>query len=78
MKIDPKQKGHLPKVENPALFVSPDGRFHGWKVKIPGHHSLATPAVVDGRVFVGGFWQLRLLRFRRSRRPPRMAIPDLR
>ena len=54
MKIDPKQQGHLPRVDEPSPFVSPDGRFRGWKVAIPGRRSLATPAVVDGRVFVGG------------------------
>jgi outer membrane protein assembly factor BamB len=54
MKIDPKQQGHLPRVDEPSPFVSPDGRFRGWKVTIPGRRSLATPAVVDGRVFVGG------------------------
>jgi len=30
------------------------GRFRGWKVCFPGQRPLATPAVVDGRVFVGG------------------------
>jgi outer membrane protein assembly factor BamB len=54
MKIDPKQQGHLPRVDEPSPFVSPDGRFRGWRVTIPGRRSLATPAVVDGRVFVGG------------------------
>ncbi len=54
MKIDPKQQGHLPRVDEPSPFVSPDGQFRGWSVTIPGRRSLATPAVVDGRVFVGG------------------------
>jgi outer membrane protein assembly factor BamB len=54
MKIDPKQKGNLPHVAPPSPFQSPDGRFRGWKVGLPGGRSLATPAVVDGRVFVGG------------------------
>jgi outer membrane protein assembly factor BamB len=54
MKIDPKQRGHLPRVDQPSPFVSPDGRFRGWRLSIPGGHSLATPAVVDGRVFLGG------------------------
>ncbi len=54
MKIDPKQQGHLPKVDEPSPFLSPDGRFRGWRVTLPGRHSLATPAVVDGRVFIGG------------------------
>src|SRR5262245_37653040 len=54
MKIDPKQRGDLPRVDEPSPFVSPDGRFRGWSVSIPGRRSLATPAVVDGRVFMGG------------------------
>jgi outer membrane protein assembly factor BamB len=54
MKIDPKMQGKFPEVPPPSLFQSPDGRFRGWKVALPGGHSLATPAVVDGRVFLGG------------------------
>jgi outer membrane protein assembly factor BamB len=54
MKIDPKLRGTLPQVPSPSLFQSPDGRFRGWKVTLPGGHSLATPAVVNGRVFLGG------------------------
>jgi Ca-activated chloride channel homolog len=34
-------------------FTSPSGQ-RGWKVRIPGGRALATPAVVDGMVFVGG------------------------
>jgi hypothetical protein len=54
MKIDPKLQGHLPRVNEPSPFGSPDGRFRGWRVSIPGRRSLAAPAVVVGRVFVGG------------------------
>jgi Ca-activated chloride channel family protein len=54
MQIDPERKGKLPHVEAPGPFQSPDGRFRGWKVVLPGHRPLATPAVVNGRVFVGG------------------------
>jgi outer membrane protein assembly factor BamB len=54
LQIDPEQRGKLPHVEPATPFQSPDGRFRGWKVTIPGGHSLATPAVVDGRVFLGG------------------------
>jgi outer membrane protein assembly factor BamB len=54
MKIDSRQQGKLPCVDKPAPFLSPDGRFRGWKVQIPGSHTLATPAVADGRVFLGG------------------------
>src|SRR5439155_22087482 len=28
--------------------------FSGWSVRIPGSHPLATPAVVDGKVYIGG------------------------
>jgi outer membrane protein assembly factor BamB len=54
MKIDPKQRGKLPNVAPAAPFQSPDGRLRGWRVTVPGGHTLATPAVVDGRVFLGG------------------------
>jgi Ca-activated chloride channel homolog len=35
-------------------FTTPDGRIKGWKTRIPGGRPLATPAVVDGKVFLGG------------------------
>ena len=54
MQIDPKLRGKLPTVGAPSTFQSQDGRFRGWKVVIPGGHSLASPAVVNGKVFVGG------------------------
>ncbi len=54
MKIDPALRGKRPCVSQPAPFTSADGRFHGWKVQIPGRHSLASPAVVNNRVFLGG------------------------
>src|SRR3954465_16014982 len=54
MKLDPNLRGKLSPVGPPTSFRSPDGRFPGWKVTIPGGHRLATPAVVDGRVFLGG------------------------
>ena len=43
-----------PKVADPAPFASKDGKIKGWKLTIPGSKALATPAVVDGKVFVGG------------------------
>src|SRR5262249_41943472 len=46
--------GQLPRVKPPTPFLSKDGRITGWKVTIPGQRPLATPAVVDGRVFLGG------------------------
>jgi len=54
MQIDPNRKGKLPQVEPPSEFQSPDGRLRGWRVVLPGQRPLATPAVADGRVFVGG------------------------
>jgi Ca-activated chloride channel family protein len=54
MQIDPSLKGKLPPVNPPGPFQSPDGRFRGWKMVLPGHRPLATPAVANGRVFVGG------------------------
>jgi outer membrane protein assembly factor BamB len=54
MKIDPRMRGKLPKVEPPADFLSKDRRIKGWKVSNPGGRPLATPAVVDGRAFLGG------------------------
>ena len=54
MQIDPRQRGRMPKVDAPSPFASEDGRIKGWKVAIPGGKPLATPAVADGRVFVGG------------------------
>ena len=35
------------------LFTTKDGKS-GWKARIPGKRALATPAVVDGMVFIGG------------------------
>jgi outer membrane protein assembly factor BamB len=52
MKRDPSQPP--PRVEAPTPFADPQGRLRGWKLAVPGHHPLATPAIVDGRVFVGG------------------------
>jgi outer membrane protein assembly factor BamB len=46
--------GETPKIAPPHPFTSQDGKRKGWKVTIPGDHALATPAVVDGKVFIGG------------------------
>jgi outer membrane protein assembly factor BamB len=54
MQLDPQQKGILPGVDPPQPYRSQDGRFRGWKLTLPGRHPLATPAVADGRVFLGG------------------------
>jgi Ca-activated chloride channel family protein len=42
------------KVSDPEPFRRPDGKIIGWKLTIPGHRPLATPAVVRDRVFIGG------------------------
>lgn len=44
----------LPVNELKAIsFRTADGK-EGWKVNIPGNFQLATPCVVDGKVFIGG------------------------
>jgi outer membrane protein assembly factor BamB len=53
MKISPNLKGHAPRVGSAETFVASNGR-KGWKVRLPGNHPLATPAIADGCVFVGG------------------------
>jgi outer membrane protein assembly factor BamB len=52
--IDPRRRGQLPRMNDPVPFRSPDGKTPGWKVQVPGGRPLATPAVADGRVFLGG------------------------
>src|SRR5215471_2655298 len=42
------------KVAEPEPFTSKDGKIKGWKLVIPGNRPLATPSVVDGKVFIGG------------------------
>jgi Ca-activated chloride channel family protein len=54
MQINPNQRGRLPQVGPPISFLTKDGRLRGWKVTLPGRRPLATPAVADGRVFLGG------------------------
>src|SRR5262245_7204477 len=40
-------------VKGPDLFKSREGKS-GWKVILPGNKPLATPAVADGKLFLGG------------------------
>lgn len=54
MKIDEQQRGNMPPVGDPREWKSPDGRFCGWTVTLPGQRTLATPAVSEGRLFIGG------------------------
>jgi Ca-activated chloride channel homolog len=41
-------------VSEPVALKSPGLKAGGWKVVIPGNRPLATPAVKNGRVFIGG------------------------
>jgi Ca-activated chloride channel family protein len=41
-------------VADAVPFQTKDGKVKGWKVEIPGNRALATPAVVGGKVFLGG------------------------
>ena len=55
-------------------FKTDDGKT-GWKVKIPGNRALATPAVVDGMVYVGGgFGSYEFYAFDADTGRPRWAI----
>jgi Ca-activated chloride channel family protein len=51
--VPPGKAGPIPVVQPPVAFTSKEGK-KGWKVVIPGNRPLATPAVVDGKVLVGG------------------------
>src|SRR5947209_8448201 len=48
----PQTQAESAKYLVPAPFTT-NGK-KGWKVTIPGNRPLATPAVVSGKVFVGG------------------------
>jgi outer membrane protein assembly factor BamB len=54
MKIDESLRGKLPRVEAAVPFTAPDSRIRGWKLTLPGGRPLASPAVVEGTVFLGG------------------------
>jgi len=49
----PQRGGDDTQVGDPVAFKSKDGKKKGWKVALPGCRPLATPAVVDGKVFLG-------------------------
>src|SRR5262245_15867091 len=42
------------RVGEPQPFASKDGKIKGWKIVIPGNRPLATPAVVEGKILLGG------------------------
>ncbi len=46
--------GPAPKIAPPQPFTTKDGKRKGWKVTIPEDRPLATPAVVGGKLFIGG------------------------
>jgi outer membrane protein assembly factor BamB len=52
--MDPGLSGKLPRIEDPQPFHDSSSGLSGWKLRLPGGLPLATPAVVNGRVFVGG------------------------
>ena len=54
MQIDPQRRGKLPEVGAPEPFTCQATSVRGWRLRIPGGRPLATPAIVDGRVFLGG------------------------
>jgi Ca-activated chloride channel family protein len=39
---------------NSVPYRSSDGRVTGWKITIPGNRPLASPAIAEGKIFVGG------------------------
>ena len=47
-----KRPKRAPGLPRPNAFTGPAGG--GWSRQLPDHRPLATPAVSDGRVFVGG------------------------
>ncbi len=54
MKLDPLQRGHMPDVAPAEAFAPKGSHIRGWKVRVPGGRPLATPAVDNGRVYIGG------------------------
>src|SRR6516162_11001889 len=54
MKINDSLRGKLPQVADPTPFTDAVSGRRGWQARIPGGRPLATPAVVDGRIFLGG------------------------
>ena len=50
----PGKNSPSPKVPEPARLKTKEGKMNGWQVTLPGGRPLATPAVVDGKLFIGG------------------------
>ena len=81
VQINSSQRGKLPPVSPPVTFHAKDGQLRGWKASLPDGHPLATPAVMDGQVFLGGgfgSYELpstpALVGWAGSTRPPTMAV----
>jgi Ca-activated chloride channel family protein len=51
--IKPGEMPQAPPVGDPVALKTKEGKT-GWKLVIPGGRPLATPAVVEGKVFLGG------------------------
>jgi hypothetical protein len=47
-----RKPGPVPTVDKPKPFA--DGNVRGWKATLPGRRPLATPAIANGRLFLGG------------------------
>jgi outer membrane protein assembly factor BamB len=54
MNFDPSMNAELAKTTRPERFTSRDSGTAGWRIRLAHGLPLATPAVVDGRVFLGG------------------------
>ena len=54
MQIDPKMRGNMPHVGAPIPFRAKENDIHGWTITIPGRRPLATPALANGYVVLGG------------------------
>ncbi len=52
--IAQQQAAVVAEAPDAVAFRTKDGSRKGWKVVIPGNRPLATPAIVDGKVFLGG------------------------
>src|SRR5262245_24133194 len=48
-----KGQGQMVKAGEPESITTKEGK-KGWKVTIPGNRPLATPALADGKLFIGG------------------------
>jgi outer membrane protein assembly factor BamB len=54
MQLDPSLRGKMPRVNPPVSFHDKDAAIRGWMVAIPGRRPLATPAIANGFVLLGG------------------------